>query len=435
MKTGKLIYYAFIAAFGAIIVGLNMGGMSGAISLIEKEFALSALAKGFVTGSLLIGCFLGALAGGSLSDNYGRKPMLFISAILLGLSGLGCLVYTPSWIILSIYRFVGGFGVGILSAVIPSYISEISPTKLRATFISFYQVGVVLGILIAYLFNFGIRSNWHLMLSLPLFFAILNILMLLNLPESPRWLVLKGDIEGAKKSIKSYGFIAEDADAIFATKASSDQVKFSELFKGKIAKVVFIGSMLAFYQQITGINVVVNYAPSILDNIGVGSDPLLQTVYVGIANIIFTIIALFVADKFKRKTLLIVGGFFASLCLAYLSYAYTISNPNSIGVLLAIIGFIAFFALSFNPLTFVVTAEIYPLRIRGTAMALSTGISWACAFIVVQFYPWMETTLGTNIAFGIFAALLLSSCFFIAIFLPETKNKSFDMIQKELKLD
>ena len=410
MKNGKVLLYAFIAAFGALIVGLNMGGMSGAIDLIEKEFALSALAKGFVTGSLLIGCLIGALLGGSLADRHGRKPMLIISAVLLGLSGLGCWIYTPGWIWLTIYRFAGGLGVGVLSAVIPSYISEISPAKLRGTLVSFYQMGVVIGILIAYCFNFGIRDNWHLMLSLPFFFAIVNILLLLMLPESPLWLEVREKGKG------------------------EDSAKFGDLFRGKVGKVVFLGCMLAFFQQITGINVVVNYAPSILDKLGVGNDPLLQTVYIGIANLIFTIIALWLVDKFGRKTLLITGGIGCFFCLGYLTYAYSIATPSAIGVLIAIIGFIGFFALSFSPLMFVVTAEMYPSRIRGTAMALSTGISWACAFIVVQFYPWMEATMGANVAFGIFAALILAACLFIAFCIPETKGKTLDEIQNELGL-
>lgn len=410
MKNGKVLFYAFIAAFGALIVGLNMGGMSGAVDLIEKEFALSALAKGFVTGSLLIGCLIGALVGGSLSDKYGRKPMLIFSAILLGISGLGCWLYAPGWVWLTIYRFVGGFGVGVLSAVIPSYISEISPANLRGTLVSFYQMGVVIGILVAYLFNFGIRDNWHLMLSLPFFFAVADILLLLMLPESPTWLEVRGKENGEQSA------------------------RFGDLFRGKVGKVVFLGCMLAFFQQITGINVVVNYAPSILDKIGVGNDPLLQTVYIGIANLIFTIIAMWLVDKFGRKTLLITGGIGCFISLAYLTYAYSTPTPSSLGVLIAIIGYIAFFALSFSPLMFVVTAEMYPSKIRGTAMALSTGISWACAFIVVQFYPWMEATMGANIAFGIFAALILAACFFIAFCIPETKGKTLEQIEKELGL-
>lgn len=435
MKKGKIIFYAIVAAFGALVVGLNLGGMSGAIDLIEKEFSLSAMAKGFVTGSLLIGCLIGALVGGSMADNRGRKPMLFLSVALLGLAGFGCWILAPGWIWLTVYRFVGGFGVGILSAVIPAYISEISPAKFRGTFVSFYQVFVVIGILLAYCCNFVIRSNWHLMLSLPLFFAVLNILLLLILPESPRWLALKGRIDEAKKAIEAYGFEENDAQVMLAIPPTVEQARFGELFKGKIGKVVFLGCMLAFFQQITGINVVVNYAPSILDNLGVGSDPLLQTVYIGLANLVFTLIALWLCDKFGRKTLLITGGAGSTLCLGYLVYAYSIANPSPVAVLIAIIGFIAFFALSFSPLMFVVTAEMYPSRIRGTAMALSTGLSWACAFIVVQFYPWMESALGTNVAFAIFAALMAAACFFIAFFIPETKDKTLEQIQKELDLD
>lgn len=437
MKNSRIFFFAFVAAFGAIVVGLNMGGISGAIDLIEAEFTLSALAKGFVTGSLLVGCLFGALVGGSLADRYGRKPMLILSAILLGISGLGCWIFTPGWIFLTIYRFVGGFGVGILSAAIPTYISEISPAKMRGTFVSFYQFGVVIGILIAYCCNFGIRDNWHLMLSLPFFFSVADILLLLSLPESPRWLVQRGRIEDAGKSIVAYGFEKADADAILESGSEKGETKarFSELFKGRVGHVVLLGSLLAFFQQITGINVVVNYAPSILDSLGVGSDPLLQTVFIGIANLIFTIIAIWLVDKFGRKTLLLVSGAGSFACLSYLTYAYSIASPSAVGVLIAIIGFIAFFALGFSPLMFVVTSEMYPSRIRGTAMALSTGISWACAFIVVQLYPWMESTLGTNVAFGIFTALILAACLFIVFCIPETKGKTLEEIQKELKLE
>lgn len=434
MKKNRIIYYAFVAAFGAIIVGLNMGGMSGAIDLIEKEYTLPSLAKGFVTGSLLIGCLIGALVGGRLADKGGRKPMLTVSAVLLGLSGLGCWLFAPGWMWLTIYRFIGGLGVGILSAVIPAYISEVSPSRLRGTLVSFYQFGVVVGILIAYCFNFGVRGNWHLMLSLPLFFAVIDVLMLISLPESPRYLVLRGRAAEAETAIAKFGFSEEDAAAIRATVPEEKGAGVGELFKGRTGYVVFLGCMLAFFQQITGINVIVNYAPGILDSLGVGSDPLLQTIYVGIANLLFTILALWLVDHCGRKVLLISGGAGSFLCVAYLAYAWTLPSPNPIGVLIAIIGFIGFFAISFAPLMFVVTAEIYPARIRGTAMALSTGISWACAFLVVQFFPWMEATLGTSVTFGIFAVLLLAACLFIGFLIPETKGKTLEQIQKELRL-
>lgn len=415
MKKSKVFFYAFTAAFGALVVGLNMGGISGAIDLIEAEFSLSALAKGFVTGALMVGCLFGALLGGRLSDRYGRKPMLMISAVLLAVSAAGSAFFSASAAPLVIFRLIGGLGVGVLSAVIPTYITEISPAELRGTFVSFYQLFVVVGILVAYCANYflaGTALNWHLMLGLPLVFAIIDILLLFALPESPLWLAERGK-----------------------TETKEEKVAFNELFKGRMGYVVFLGSMLAFFQQITGINVVVNYAPSILAKLGIaGSDPLLQTVYIGVANLIFTVIALWLVGKFGRKTLLVCGCFGCTASLAYLTYAYSVADPSSVGVLAAILAYIGFFALSLSPLMFVVTSEMYPSRIRGTAMAFSTGISWACAFLVVQFYPWMESTLGTNVAFGIFAALCLAAGLFIWFLIPETKGKSLEDIETELKL-
>lgn len=441
MKNKSLVfYYAFTAAFGALVVGLNMGGISGAIDIIAQEFALSALAKGFVTGALMIGCLVGALLGGGMSDRYGRKPMLIVSALLLGISAAGCAFLAYGATALVAYRFIGGLGVGVLSAVIPTYITEISPAKLRGTFVSFYQLFVVIGIMVAYASNYGfvrLDGNWHYMLGLPLVFAVVDILLLLTLPESPRWLVQKGRIDEANRAIAKYRFNAEDAADILTSsgKEREHSAKFSELFKGKTAKVVFLGSMLAFFQQITGINVVINYAPSILSSIGIaGSDPLLQTVFVGAANLVFTLIALWLCDKFGRKTLLLWGCAGLVVSLAYLTYAFSIPNPSNIGILTAILVYIAFFALSLSPLMFVVTSEIYPSHIRGTAMALSTGISWACAFLVVQFFPVMENSFGTNVTFGIFAALCLIAGLFIKFCIPETKGKKLEDIQKELGL-
>ncbi len=438
-KQNSLFVYVFIAAFGALVVGLNMGGISGAIDLIEQEFVLSALAKGFVTGAIMIGCLIGALIGGGMSDRYGRKPMLLISAAMLGLSAAGCSLLSNGVTALVVYRFIGGLGVGVLSAVIPTYITEISPAKLRGTFVSFYQLFVVVGILVAYVANYyfaGMSASWHLMLGLPLVFAVLNIITLLALPESPRWLVQCNRMEQANNSIARYGFNEEDSAAILASASEKKEAgaKFSELFKGRIGWVVFLGSMLAFFQQITGINVVINYAPGILSEVGIaGGDPLLQTIVVGAANLIFTLIALWLCDKFGRKTLLLWGCVGSGLSLAYLAYGFSVGASSS-AILIAILAFIGFFALSLSPLMFVVTSEIYPSHIRGTAMALSTGISWGCAFIVVQFYPWLEVTLGIGTTFAIFSALLFAAGLFIKCFIPETKGKSLEEIQKELKL-
>lgn len=413
MKKSKVILYSLVAAFGALVVGLNLGGISGAIDIIETEFSLTALTKGLVAGALMIGCLIGALTGGSLSDKFGRRPLMIVSAALLAVSAAGCSMLSNGAAALVAFRFIGGLGVGVLSAVIPAYITEIAPEKMRGTLVSLYQLFVVIGILAAYTANYflaGSAGGWRYMLGFPLAFAFVDIVLLLFLPESPVWL--------------EQGNRTKRSDA-----------KLSELFHGKIAKVVFLGCMLAFFQQITGINVVINYAPGILGKVGIaGSDPMLQTVFVGAANLLFTVIALWLCDKFGRKTLLVSGCAGLVLSLGYLTYAFSIDAPSNIGILVAILAYIAFFALSLSPLMFVVTSEMYPSHIRGTAMALSTGISWVCAFLVVQFYPWMESTLGTNVTFGIFCALCLMAGLFIHFFIPETKGKKLEDIQKELGL-
>lgn len=413
MKKSKVILYSLVAAFGALVVGLNLGGISGAIDIIETEFSLTALTKGLVAGALMIGCLIGALTGGSLSDKFGRRPLMMASAALLAVSAAGCSMLSNGAAALVAFRFIGGLGVGVLSAVIPAYITEIAPEKMRGTLVSLYQLFVVIGILAAYTANYflaGSAGGWRYMLGFPLAFAFVDIVLLLFLPESPVWL------EQGNRTKRSYA-------------------KLSELFHGKIARVVFLGCMLAFFQQITGINVVINYAPGILGKVGIaGSDPMLQTVFVGAANLLFTVIALWLCDKFGRKTLLVSGCAGLVLSLGYLTYAFSIDAPSNIGILVAILAYIAFFALSLSPLMFVVTSEMYPSHIRGTAMALSTGISWVCAFLVVQFYPWMESTLGTNVTFGIFCALCLMAGLFIHFFIPETKGKKLEDIQKELGL-
>ena len=416
MKNKLLLFgYVFAASFGAFVVGLNLGGISGALEFITAEFGLSAMAMGLVTSAIMIGCLIGALLGGRYSDKYGRRNMMIISAVMLILSAVGCaMASNAAWLIAA--RFLGGCGMGVLSAVIPIYISEISPAKWRGTFVSFYQLFIVIGILAAYCADFGMISwgnNWRWMLGLPLLFAAGNLLMLLFLPESPRWLIKQGEYEVARKAIA--------------------RPKLSELFRGSTTHIVLLGSLLAVFQQITGINVIINYAPEILRQTGIGGDTaLMQAIYVGIVNFLFTIVAVWLVDRLGRKKLLLWGCAGLVVSLAYLTYAFAQPLPGSIGILIALLVYIAFFAVSLSPLMFVVTAEIYPSAIRGTAMALSTGISWACAFLVVQFFPIMLESFGAAIVFAGFGVLCLAAWLFIYIWIPETKGRSLEEIEKQL---
>lgn len=438
MKKKLLLFgYVFAASSGALVVGLNLGGISGALEFIAREFGLSAISIGLVTSVIMIGCLIGALLGGRYSDRYGRRMMMIISAILLILSAAGCaLAGDVAWLIAA--RFVGGCGMGVLSAVIPIYISEISPAKWRGTFVSFYQLFIVIGILGAYCADYGMiawANNWRWMLAVPLVFAATNLLMLLFLPESPRWLIKQGEEEAAREVITRMGVASEDAAEMLRTRQTSQKgsPRLSELFRGSTGYIVLLGSLLAVFQQITGINVIINYAPEILRQTGLGGDTaLMQAIFVGIVNFLFTVVAVWLVDRLGRKKLLLWGCAGLVVSLAYLTYAFAQPQPDSLGILIALLVYIAFFAVSLSPLMFVVTAEIYPAAIRGTAMALSTGISWACAFLVVQFFPVMLESLGAAVVFAGFGVLCLAAWLFIRFRIPETKGRSLEEIEKFL---
>lgn len=434
-----LFLYTFITVFGGLIVGLNMAGISGAVPFIQSRFNLDDMLLGAVVGILTVGCLFGALSGGRLSDRFGRKNVMFLSAVLFVISSLGCAL-SPSMYSLMGFRFLSGLGVGMISTVAPVYISEISPARLRGTLVSYNQLAVVVGILIAYIVDYiliGFENNWRLMLGMPFIFSIVYLLLLTVLPESPRWFYIQGKGEKAKQVILKLNLEdKEAANVLTGEKTENRKVKVKELFRGRLAKVVLIGSLLAALQQITGINVIINYAPAIFEMTGVGGDmALVQSIYVGVVNLLFTLVAVWLVDKVGRKILLLCGSLGMALSLLYLVYTFISPSANGVGSLIAVLFYIGFFAASLAPVMWVVTSEIYPSRIRGTAMSVSTGISWLCTFLTVQFFPWILNNMGGTVAFGIFLAFSLIAFVFIFIYVPETKGKSLEEIEKELGLN
>lgn len=435
----SLFLYTFITVLGGLIFGLNMAGISGAIPFIQESFSLDDMSLGFVVSILTIGCLLGALLGGRFSDRLGRKKVMFFSAAMFIISSIGC-AFSSGMYGLMIFRLIGGFGVGMISAVVPVYISEISPARLRGTLVSYNQLAVVIGILIAYIVDYVLLNhdnNWRMMLGFPLIFSIVYLLLLMILPESPRWLYMKGQTKEANQTIEKLGLSKQEMSNV----ASGDNTgkgtsSLRSLFKGKLGKILLIGSLLAAFQQITGINVIINYAPTIFEMTGVAGDvALIQSIYVGIVNLIFTLIAVWLVDKVGRKVLLLCGCGGMILSLLYLVYTFVVPNASGIGALIAVLCYIGFFAASLAPVMWVVTSEIYPSRIRGTAMSISTGISWLCTFLTVQFFPWILNNLGGSVAFGIFAAFSIFAFIFIVVYIPETKGKSLEQIEKELGLN
>ncbi|MCU4165873.1 sugar porter family MFS transporter [Carboxylicivirga caseinilyticus] len=443
MKANKYLYWiTFIAVLSGLIFGLNMAGISGAVPFIREYFSLSDFSLGAAVSSIMIGCLFGALMIGSLSDKYGRRSMMIIAAFLFIVSSIGCAL-SESIILFIGSRFIAGLGVGAVSVLAPTYISEIAPANKRGTLVANNQFAIVIGILLAYVIDYGfvdVEDGWRYMMAIPFVFGILFlILLLVSFPESPRWLAKEGKYEEARSVLNNIGgelYGEQELDTIrqnIISSVNSSRVRFKELFKGKAAKVVLLGTLLAVFQQITGINAVISFAPTIFSQAGVGEDmALLQSILVGVVNFIFTIVALWLVDKKGRKILLLWGTMGMTISLAYMVYAFVSGASNSIGILISLLGYIGFFAASLAPVMWVVTSEIYPNRIRGLAMSFSTAISWVCTFLTVQFFPWMLNNLGGSITFGLFGVFSLLAFLFIFKYIPETKGKSLEQIEMEL---
>lgn len=445
MNTKYLYWITFVAVNGGLLFGLNMAGIAGANDLIKQDFSLSDSGLGTVASFLMIGCLIGAFFTGSIVEKYGRKNVMIITAIIYIISSLGC-AFATSFIGLTIFRVLSGFAVGATSVVGPMYISEISPANKRGTLVSFNQFAITIGIFLAYVFDYFLinlgQESWRYMLGVPALFGIIFLLYLVfSFPESPRWLLAKGKKDEAVEILNKIGGdsyvkneLPEMEKSINAEK-NKEKASSKELFNGKTGKIVAIGTLIAAFQQITGINAVLIFAPDIFRSAGVGGDTaLLQSMIVGIVNVLMTIVALKLVDSKGRKTLLLWGAFGMAVSLGYLTYAFLQPEKNSVGVLIALLGYISFFAASFAPVMWVIISEIYPNRIKGLAMSFSTAVSWGCTFLTVYFAPIIRANLGDSALFGIFGIFTVIAFIFVKFWIPETKGKSLEQIEKELGL-
>jgi len=446
MKQNKYLYWiTFVAINGGLMFGLNMAGISGANEMIRGEFNLSDSGLGFVAALLTIGCLLGALFTGSLADKYGRKKVMLATAVLYILSAIGCAL-APNVLLLNLSRFISGLAVGATSVVAPMYISEISPSHKRGALVSFNQFAITIGILLAYVFDYFLiglgEDSWRYMLAVPAVFGVIYLILLLtSFPESPRWLLAQGKKEESVDILAKIGgeeFIKEELPAMEASLSGEKQkekVSISELFRGKTGKVVLIGTILAAFQQITGVNAVLIYAPDIFQAAGsLKESSMFQSMLVGLINFLMTIVALRLVDTKGRKTLLLWGASGMVVALAYLTYAFMQPVQNGLAVLIALLVYISFFAASFAPVMWVIISEIYPNRIKGLAMSFSTAFCWLCTFLTVQFAPVIHGLLGMEWFFAIFCFFSILAFIFVKFRIPETKGKSLEQLEKELGL-
>ena len=446
MNNNKYLYWTtFVAINGGLLFGLNMAGISGAVDMLKSEFSLTDSGLGTVAALLTIGCLVGALFTGNFTKKYGRKKVMMTTAVLYIISALGC-AFAGSSAVLIVFRILSGLAVGATSVICPMYISEISPAHNRGRLVSMNQFAITIGIVLAYIFDFlliGFGDNsWRYMLAIPALFGLLYLIfILISFPESPRWLVANGKKNEAVEVMLKIGgeqLINNELAEIEKTIAEEKKKKklaFSELFRGKTGKIVAIGTLIAAFQQITGINAVIMFAPDMFQAAGSAKgDSMMQAMIVGLVNFLMTIFALWLVDKKGRKTLLLWGAVGMIVSLAYLTWEFSKPVQYGPGVLAALLVYISFFAASFAPVMWVIISEIYPNRIKGVAMSFSTAISWLCTFLTVYFAPVIQGALGLNYLFAIFGIFSVIAFVFVKIWIPETKGKSLEQIENELGL-
>jgi len=433
-----VILVSVVAALGGLLFGFDTAVISGTINFIQPYFGLSEVGLGWTVSSLLFGCIAGVFIAGKAGDHYGRKKVLMLAALLFFISAVGSAsAHSLSFFLFS--RILGGIAVGVASILSPMYIAELAPAKYRGTLVSLNQLTIVIGILVAFFSNYLLvdtgENNWRWMLLVMAAPAILLFFSLFLVPESPRWLVARNRNEEALKVlIKTSGkeLAQSELNEIQQTLKNQEESTFSDLLAPKIKPLLFIGIILAIFQQITGINTIMYYAPKIFANVGQSNDSaLLQTILIGGTNLIFTLVAMVLIDRFGRKKLIIIGSTGMMLMLSGLSALYFLNATSGILVLVFIIGYIAFFAASLGPALWVITAELFPNRLRSKGMSIAIVSLWiACAVVTIAF-PIMLEKLSGGITFLIFALICLANLVYVLKYVPETKGKTLEELEKQ----
>ena len=434
-----IILISFVAALGGLLFGYDTAIISGAVPFIRDYFNLNAYTLGWAVSSILIGCGIGAILAGTLAEKYGRRFVLIICALLFAISGVGAGISSTLFEFI-VFRLIGGLGVGAAAMVSPMYIAEMVPAKWRGRLVSLYQLAIVSGILLAYFANYALAdtgsNNWRWMFASQVAPAALFFIMLLFVPETPRWLVKKGRTPEAHKVLqktvgeKNSGHALAEIDASF-----TDQSKLvlAELFSSKYLPVIGIGILIAVFQQVTGINSVIYYAPVILKETGVSTTgSLFQTIGIGIINIFATSLAIALVDKIGRKRLLLIGSLLMGISLVALGICFNFHYFENYIILISLLVYVGSFSATWGAVAWVYLSEIFPNRIRGLALSVATLALWLADFIVTYTFPIMTTKLGTSVTFFIYAILSITAFIYILVKVPETKGYSLEEIEKLL---
>lgn len=429
-----------VAALGGLLFGYDTAVIAGAIGYLQEKFNLSPALMGWAASSAIWGCVLGAALAGYLSDRYGRRKILIITGFLFFISAIGSAI-ADNLMNFVIARFVGGVGVGAASMLSPLYISEIAPAKFRGRLVSIYQLAIVLGINMVYIVNYlisttgsnswNINLGWRYMIGSEVIPAIIFIILLFWVPESPRWLLKNHQVQKAEEILEKIN--GSNAGAIkreIQSTLNQESGKIKDLFGTGLRLALIVGVVLALFSQITGINAIIYFAPEIFKSVGNGVESsFFQTIIIGVINTIFTFVALWLIDKAGRRKLLLWGVSGMILCLFGTGICFYFDIVRGPWLILFILGFIASFASSLGPIPWVIISEIFPTKIRGIAMSFCTLILWIGVILVTQFFPIMLNSLGGAFTFWIFMINSIFLLLFTWKFIPETKGRSLEEIE------
>ena len=454
---GYLIFLSVVAALGGFLFGYDTAVISGTIAQVTQLFQLDALQQGWYVGCALVGSIVGVLFAGILSDKLGRKLTMVISAVLFSTSALGCAL-SADFAQLVVYRIIGGVGIGVVSIVSPLYISELAVAQYRGRLVSLYQLAVTVGFLGAYLVNYQllawaesgtqlsvdwlnkifITEVWRGMLGMETLPAILFFIIIFFIPESPRWLIVRGkELKAVNILEKIYNSITEAKCQLNETKSvltSETKSEWSLLMKPGIFKAVIIGVCIAILGQFMGVNAVLYYGPSIFENAGLsGGDSLFYQVLVGLVNTLTTVLALVIIDKVGRKKLVYYGvsGMVVSLILIGLYFLFGDSlGVSSLFLLIFFLFYVFCCAVSICAVVFVLLSEMYPTKVRGLAMSIAGFALWIGTYLIGQLTPWMLQNLTPAGTFFLFAVMCVPYMLIVWKLVPETTGKSLEEIER-----
>ena len=439
-STSFVILAAIFAAVGGLLFGYDTAAISGAVIFIKQQFSLSTFPEELVVGMVLVGAALAALGGGRLSDRLGRRTTLIVTSVIFILGALIC-AFADSFQTLLVGRTIVGVGIGLASTTVPVYISEVSPPKARGWQVSLFQLAITIGILAAYIVDYAFAGSggWRWMLGLAAVPGVMLGLGMLYLPESPRWLAKHGQTEKAMKILTRIrggsDVTAEFREIRDTLSQSGESGHWSDLFSPTVRPALIVGIGLAVFQQITGINTVIYYAPTILQSAGISSasGAILATAGIGVVNVLMTIVAMWLIDRMGRRPLLLTGIAGMVITLGVLGLAFHMAGRTGALAWLAVVSmmvYVASFAISLGPIFWLLISEIYPLKIRSSAEGLAAAFNWGSNLLVSLTFLTLLQMMGPTRTFWLYGAFAIAAWIFSYYQVPETKGRTLEEIEQ-----